>query len=115
MKTGKKLLALWLAMLSIILAASGCGSEQAADSLTYTLSADGSCYEVSEERQNNLNTVSITIPETYDGKPVVIKSRAFYGLPELETVMIEGASGDPEVYGRYLRKGKNDSIITRSF
>ena len=78
-------------MLAFLLA--GCGASNGSKELTYTLSEDGSYYEVIAERENNLETTAITVPKTYKDKPVTLSSEAFYGLPLLETVVIEGVDG----------------------
>ncbi len=63
-----------------------------AGTLAYTLSADGSCYEVYAPREENANTVSITVPATHEGLPVGIPKHAFQALKHLETVVIENAA-----------------------
>ncbi len=92
----KKRVFLFCLALAMLLGLAGCAGDngKTGDSLTYTLSADGSSYEVVAERANNLTTRTITVPATYEGKPVVIPYRAFYALPELTSVTIEGASGE---------------------
>ncbi len=65
------------------------GGNDANASLTYTLSEDGTYYEVSAPRADNMDTVSVTIPETYEGLPVGIAEHAFYALTSLETVVAE--------------------------
>lgn len=62
--------------------------------LSFTLSADGNSYEAVAARENNLTTQALTVPATYEGKPVTIAHRAFYGLPELVSVTVEGAVGE---------------------
>ncbi len=80
------------ALLILLLAAAfaGCQEEKAADVLTFTLSQDGSYYEARANREDNLETQSITVPATYNGKPVALAQQAFYGLPKLQTVTAEG-------------------------
>lgn len=68
----------------------GCGKSDGKE-LTYTLSADGTYYEVKAEREANMQTTTITIQATYKDKPVVVATEAFYGLPMLEKVVVEGA------------------------
>lgn len=68
----------------------GCG-DSGTKGISYTLSEDGSYYEVKAEREQNMTTTTITVSGTYKDKPVVLATEAFYGLPALETVVVEGA------------------------
>ncbi len=91
----KRFVVYFLAVTMIMLFFVGCEDEKAsASSLQYTLTQDGNCYEVTAPRENNLTTQSITVPSTYEGKPIVIASRAFYGLPELISVTVEDTTGE---------------------
>ena len=89
----KKQIALLLAFVLLAAVFSGCRGNKAGNALTFTLSQDGSYYEAKAIRDNNLETQSITVPATYEGKPVALASQAFYGLPKLQTVTVEGAVG----------------------
>ncbi len=98
MNAFRKLLCISVVCTMLLCAMVGCTEQENNEGnnqpLTYTLSEDGTAYEVVAERANNLTTQTITVPATYEGKPVVIPFRAFYGLPELVSVTIEGASGE---------------------
>lgn len=95
MKTTKQFHKLVVGMLCLasMLLFAGCSASTGSKELTYTLSEDGSHYEVFAERDKNLETTSITVPKTYKDKPVVLTTEAFYGLPALENVVIEGVDG----------------------
>ncbi len=72
----------------------GCKKHGVSSELSYSLSSDGSYYEVTAPRENNLTTQSITVPATYNEKPVAISAQAFYALPELVSVTVECAGRD---------------------
>lgn len=92
MRSAKQLqkIAIGMICVTLMLLFVGCGGSEGKE-LTYTLSEDGSYYEVKAERENNLETTSISVPATYKEKPVVLVAEAFYGLPALEKVVVEGA------------------------
>ncbi len=92
MKKYRKL-AVVLVLAVIAVAVPGCKENEAENPLTYTLSQDGSYYEAKANRADNLETQSITVPTTYEGKPVALARQAFYGLPKLQTVTVEGIVG----------------------
>ncbi len=97
----KKILMILLAVVTVF-SLTACGGQtgdtgkkqnnnSADNGLVYTLSADGTYYEAFAPRETNENTVSITVPATYEGLPVGIPKHAFQALKNLETVVVENA------------------------
>ncbi len=95
MKNRKALILALLLCAALVPVLSGCKGA-ATQKLSYTLSEDGTYYEAVAPREKNLTTEHITVPATYKDKPVGIGVRAFYGLPELVSVTVEGAVGKIE-------------------
>ncbi len=112
MKKYRKLAVIVLAMAAITAAITGCEENKTENPLTYTLSQDGSYYEAAALRENNLTTQSITVPASYEGKPVAIAEQAFYALPELVSVTVEGTSY--EIPGRaFMNCPKLETVILK--